>query len=198
LVVAPTATGVGTVGLDSVGRVARLRRETFGVECRAADYIGIGVFPRAFVTALPRRGCLVGDGLLPWLAQGKPVTTILHGGHWSDGGTVPQYLAQNHHWLARRDVAGCERASAGLEDAPVGALVLLDSYLGVGAHSEPGVRIVESVVGHGSQLVGRGELRRCVVWPGAVATAPLADAVVMFDGTVVHGSAVAPEVEGGK
>lgn len=171
---ADAATSRGTVGLDASGRVVRLRGQTFageqcGSEQRGADYIGIGVFPRAFIAALPRRGCLVGDGLMPWLARGKPVATIEHTGHWSDGGTLSQYLAQNRHWLARRAVAG--------ENC---------SFVGAGAWFAPSVSLEESVLGPGGRIEGSGPIRRCVVWPGARVTAPLADAVVLTDGTIVR------------
>jgi hypothetical protein len=59
------------------------------------------------------------------------------------------------------------------------------SYLGDGAVIAPGVRSVESVVGAGARVDGEGDLRRVVVWPGARARAPLADAVVTARGAVV-------------
>jgi mannose-1-phosphate guanylyltransferase len=186
LVVAPTVGHAGTVGLDGSGRVVSLRGETFGTSLCAADYIGVGVFPRAFIETLPRRGCLVGDGLVPWLAQGKPVATIMHPGHWSDGGTVEQYLAQNQHWLANHAPHdGAERAVAQLR-----------SYLGAHARCAPEVTLTDSVVGRGARIVGEGELVRCVVWPGAVASAPLAGAVVLPDGAIAVASPLPARIGG--
>lgn len=166
LLVAPPASGPGTLGLDAQGRVVRLRGYVAAGETRAADYIGIAVLPDAFVRSLPRHGCLVGDGLVPWLASGKPVTTLSHRGHWSDGGTIAQYLAQNRHWLGRRGVT---------------------NHLGQGAALAPEVALVESVVGEGARIIGSGAVERSVIWPGARAESPLSDAVVLSDGRVVHG-----------
>lgn len=182
LVVA-SAAGGGTVGLGADGRVVRLRGARFGTETTSVDYIGIAAFPRAFVTALPPRGCLVADGLLPWLAAGKPVGSVPHRGHWSDGGTLARYLEQNRDWLARYP-----------------QLARQGSYLGAGAQCAREVHLVRSVLGAGSRVVGAGEVVDSVVWPGALAAAPLRDVVVMSDGTIVaaDGTTVAPNVRGGE
>jgi len=179
LVVAPTAGHAGTLGLNRDASVARLRHYRFGHETAAADYVGIGVFPRAFIETLPRQGCLVEDGLIPWLTQGNPVSTFTHGGYWSDGGTVRQYLAQHRHWLEH----GRRERNRGEHSA--------EAHWEPGAVCEPTVRVTHSVVGGGARVLGHGELAGCVVWPGAVATAPLRDAVVLPSGIVVR-----PEGEG--
>lgn len=156
----------GTVGLDAQGRVVRLRSYASALETQSADYIGIAVLPAAFVRSLPGQGCLVGDGLLPWLASGKPVTTLNYGGHWSDGGTIAQYLTQNRHWLERQRV---------------------DNHFGRGVVLAPDVKVVGSVIGDGARVSGAGVIERSVIWPGADVRAPAADAVVLSDGRVVFG-----------
>lgn len=174
LVIAPTAGRTGTLGLDRDARVARLRGLRFGDETADADYVGIGLFPRAFIETLPRQGCLVEHGLLPWLTQGKPVATFTHHGYWSDGGTVRQYLAQHRHWLEYGSRERVVREHS------------FESHWAPGAVCEPAVRVTHSVVGRGARILGHGELARCVVWPGAVATAPLCDVVVLPSGGVVR------------
>jgi hypothetical protein len=48
------------------------------------------------------------------------------------------------------------------------------------------VRVIDSVVGAGARVDGEGLVERCVLWPGACVTAPLADAVVTTRGQVVR------------
>lgn len=160
----------GTVGLDARGRVVRLRSYVSAPETQFADYIGIAVLPAAFIRGLPAQGCLVGDGLLPWLASGKPVTTLSYAGHWSDGGTIEQYLAQNRHWLQRQGK---------------------DNHMGSGAVLAPTVTASASVIGEGARVSGSGVVERSVIWPGADVDAPLVDAVVALDGHVVFGPGAA-------
>ncbi len=45
--------------------------------------------------------------------------------------------------------------------------------------------MIDSIVGAGARVDGVGELCRVVVWPGAVAQAPLCDCIVMASGRVV-------------
>lgn len=157
LCVSPNPGGTGTVGLGASGSVVRLREAPFGREQSAADYVGIAVLPRVFLRELPKQGCLVGDGLLPWLASGKPVHSFAYRGHWSDGGTVAEYLRQNLHWL--------ENYHGGV------------SFVAAGASVSSSVTLSGCVIGAGANVVGAGVLEQCVVWPGAVASAPAARAV---------------------
>lgn len=179
LVVAPARAGRGSVGLNDAENVVRLRDETFGDEHQGTDYIGIAVLPRRFVEALPARGCLVGDGFIPWLAAGKPVFSFVYQGHWSDGGTLTQYLEQNLEWLRRQGLAG-------------------SAHLGPDVSRARGVRLEQSVVGHGARLEGEGVLRRCVVMPGARATAPLEAAIVIDDEVLQLEVTPTPEVGEGR
>lgn len=152
LCVSPNSAGTGSVGRAESGAVVRLRDVSQRPEHAAADYIGIAVLPRDFVRELPARGCLVGDGLLPWIAAGKPVRSHEYQGHWSDGGTLPQYLRQNLHWL--------DREHGGV------------SFVAPSASVDPSVRLDRCVIGQGAHVGGTGVLHECVVWPGALASAP--------------------------
>lgn len=176
LVVARARAAPGTVGLNEAEHVVRLRERSFGDERSHADYIGIAVLPRRFIETLPARGCLVADGLIPWLAAGKPVFSFVYQGHWSDGGTLDQYLEQNLEWLRRQDLP--HRA-----------------YLGPDVSRSARVEVEESVVGQGAQLGGQGVVRRCVVLPGGRAKAPLENAIVFGDDVLQLEAPSSPQLD---
>jgi len=157
LAVAPRPAGLGTVGLGEGGRVVRLRGERFGDEIAGGDFLGIYVLGEPFRARLPIPGCLVGDGALPALREGRHLATFTAPGTWDDVGSVASYLAANASWLARTGRA---------------------SYLGEGARVAEGVDPTGSVIGAGAEVRGAGALRGCVVWPGSTVEAPLANAVV--------------------
>ncbi len=159
LAVAPRAPGEGTVGLGADGRVVRLRGELFGVEESGADYVGVAALGARCLEQLPERGCLIGDLALPTLRSGGLVATRPIAGEWTDAGDPASYLAANLRWLA----AHADRGG---------------SWRGPGVRIGRGVRLSSSVVGAGAELRGEGPVSRCVVWPGAVATAPLGDTIV--------------------
>jgi NDP-sugar pyrophosphorylase family protein len=162
LVIAPRARGEGTVGIGEDGSVVRLRGERFGEEHAGGDFVGISVVGAELRGALPAPGCLVGDGLLPWLRSGGRVGSFVVELAWEDIGSIDAYLRANARWLA---------------EAGRGARTW-----GAGRGVDEGVELVGSVVGDGAVVRGQGRLERCVVWPGATATAPLADAVVTTGG----------------
>lgn len=157
LVVAEPTSGRGTVGLDERGSVARLRSYRRDEELRGVDYVGIAVLGAELRRALPERGCLVGDLLLPALERGLCVSSYALGGGFRDTGTLRSYLEANLGWLESRGLASWKHRSAVVA---------------------PGVSLEASLVGEGAVVEGSGSLERVVVWPGARAVAPLADAVV--------------------
>lgn len=166
LAVAPRPAGEGTVGVGARGEVVRLRGERFGEEAAGGDFVGVHVVGEALRRRLPPRGCMVGDAYLPWLREGRALATFAAPAVWHDIGTVAAYLAASARWLTE----------SGRE-----------SYVGPGAFVAEGVAVTGSVVGAGARVEGEGALRRCVVWPGARATAPLEDAVVTTSGVVARG-----------
>ena len=153
--VALRARGHGSIGLGEHGRVVRMRGRAFGEEVSGADYIGVAALTREALDSLPTQGCLVGDYALPALERGVSVQAVVHVGDWLDMGTPIRYLQANVSWLAGRP-------------SWTGARVALASS----------VDLVDSIVGEGASVVGKGELRRVVVWPHSQATAPLQNAVV--------------------
>jgi mannose-1-phosphate guanylyltransferase len=167
LVVQMRNAGEGTVGLDRTGRVVRLRRERFGAEADEAsggEFVGIHVIGEGLRAALPERGCLVGDVYLPAMRRGARLESFRCDAPFFDIGSLERYLEANLAWLTLRALA---------------------SWKGPGAAVAEGVTLDRSVVGEGATVAGQGSLARCVVWPGAAARAPLADAVVI-PGAVVR------------
>ena len=162
--VAPRALGEGTVGLDERGRVVRLRGERFGVEARGADFVGVSALGASVVEALPERGCLVGDVALPRLRAGGSITSVAITAPWTDAGDPSSLLAANLAWLSERG---------------------LDGFVAEGAEVQRTVQVRDSLVGANARVLGEGRLERCVVCPGATATAPLSGAIVTPSGVVI-------------
>jgi mannose-1-phosphate guanylyltransferase len=164
LLAAPAPAGSpGTLGLDALGHVARLRGERFGDELRGANYLGILALGSEALSRLPERGCLIGDVCLPWLRQGRPIPTLSYHGPWTDIGTLAEFQRANLAWLAEHE---------------------LRAYVAKGARVAAGVDLERSIVHTGAEVRGVGALSRCIVFPGAVVVAPAADAIV-FDGRVL-------------
>lgn len=154
--------GQGSVGVDAQGRVVRLRGRCFGPETMGADYRGVAAVGPRCVAALPTQGCLIQDFAIPELSRGRLIEGVVTEGEWSDVGTLQAYLRANLEWLGGRP-----------------------SSLGSKAHVAPGVELDQCVVGAGAEVLGRGRLERCVIWPGARVSAPLNDSIVTRTGQVV-------------
>jgi mannose-1-phosphate guanylyltransferase len=166
LAIATRGVGQGTVGIGASGQVVRLRGERFGEEVGGGDYVCVAGIGKARLAELPERGCLIGDVALPLLRSGLRVATFSIEGEWdAPGDSVADYLDSNGRWLRENGDAGGNFRHADAEVAP-------------------GVELVASVVGAGAKVEGEGRVERCVVWPGARARAPLADAVVTTGGRV--------------
>jgi ADP-glucose pyrophosphorylase len=65
----------------------------------------------------------------------------------------------------------------------------LGSFVAAGAEIAAGVQARNSVVAAGARVLGQGLLERCVVCPGAIASAPLSDCIVAPSGRVVSARA---------
>jgi mannose-1-phosphate guanylyltransferase len=163
LLVARRPLGEGVVGLGDDGRVVRLRGERFGDELSGADYVGVAALGDRCLAELPAQGCLIGDWALPELRAGGRIETLTHAGPWTDAGDLAAYLDANQRWLGSRD-----------------------AWVGDEVRVAAGIEFSKSVIGRGARVTGEGRLERVVVWPGAEARAPLADAVVTRSGRVVR------------
>jgi mannose-1-phosphate guanylyltransferase len=162
--VAPRGLGEGTVGLDQAGNVVRLRGERFGDEARGADYIGVLALGAAVRDSLPEHGCLFGDAALPSLRKGGVIRSAVVTQPWTDAGDLGSLLRANLAWLAARG---------------------LRAFVADSAQVAAAATVRDSVVGAGARVLGQGLLERCVVCPGATATAPLYDVIVAPSGRVI-------------
>ncbi|HSO34574.1 MAG TPA: NDP-sugar synthase, partial [Labilithrix sp.] len=153
LAVLPRPPGTGTVGLVADGRIVRLRQESFGVETKGGDFLGIHVVGERLRAALPAKGCLVGDVYLPSLRRGETLRAYETSAGFVDIGSVAQYLAANLAWLAARGLSSWAHPSARVRAAIDG-----------------------SVVGEGA--VVDAPALRSVVWPRAHVQNACTDAVV--------------------
>jgi NDP-sugar pyrophosphorylase family protein len=165
LVVRLVAAGEGNVGLDAEGRIVRLRKEGVAREASGAEFTGIHVLGERLRAGLPERGCLVEDVYLPTLRRGGLLRAFAFDAPFVDIGSLRGYVDANLAWLA----------SSGAQ-----------SWVGHDARVDSRVGLAETVVGPGASVEGEGALVRCVVWPGAVAYAPLSDVVVLDDGAVIR------------
>jgi mannose-1-phosphate guanylyltransferase len=178
LVVQRRADDRGNTGLDRHGHVVRLRRETCAAgEVATADFLGVYVVGEVLRRGLPARGDVIAEALLPAMKRGLTVEAYATDAALVDVGTPRAYLEANMAWLAR--TARPERSS-GVVYTRNGAR----SWAGEGVVVGAGVTVEGVVLGAGARVEGEGRVERCVVWPGAVARAPLADAVVAREGTV--------------
>jgi mannose-1-phosphate guanylyltransferase len=159
LAVAPSV-GPGTVGLDSSGRLVRVRGQSFGQETRQADYVGLFALGARALAELPVQGDLFADYCLPLLRRGGAVDTIAITCDWREVGSIGGYLLANEHWLSHH---------ANHDER---------SFVHPSASLAPGVRLSGSVVGANARVEGSGALERSVIWPGAQVSVPLQDAVV--------------------
>jgi mannose-1-phosphate guanylyltransferase len=156
LLVVPRAAGEGNVGFDERGHVVRLRKETFAPgESSGGEFTGIHVVSER--VALPERGCMVGDVYMPRLRGKISDLCVYSASEFVDVGSPAGYLAANLAWLASQNI---------------------ESFIGDDVLIDPRVTVDHCVIGSGARIEGEGVVARCVVWPGAKAVAPIADAVV--------------------
>jgi len=123
LAVRPLPAGAGNVGLAADGTVVRLRKESFGVEARGGEFLGIHVLGERLRARLPSRGCLVGDVYLPSLRRGEALCAYETAASFVDVGTVAQYLAANAAWLATRGLRSWAHPTAAIHAPIEGSVV---------------------------------------------------------------------------
>lgn len=175
LAVVPRPAGEGNIGADENGRIVRIRTISFAEgEIQGGEFTGVHLLAPRMRAELPAKGCVVGDGYMPHLAA-KHADLYLHvARNFVDVGSLAGYLRANLEWLAAGAAGSAEGGTAQERTRR--------SFVGDGARVEAAVRLDASVVGARAIVSGQGALTRCVVWPGATATAPLEDAVVTTAG----------------
>ena len=165
LAIVPKAVGCGTVGIDSFGRIVRLRAEKFGSEFAGGEYLGVAAIGSERLAQLPARGCLVEDYLLPLLRSGVAIDTYVEQTEWLDIGTVSNYAAANFAWLRQ---------------------LSLPAWSSPAANVSSQIELRDAIVGSGAQVAGKGLLDRVIIWPSAHLDAPLSNAVVTSTGVIVR------------
>lgn len=162
----PEATRLGAIDVDDRGRVRRLLgRPQHGATLHPASlhetqealhermFTGVHVLsPRAFAD-FPAEGCVIRSAYRKWVDEGARVAGITDLAPWKDLGTLAAYLDAN----------------VGL--AGDGALVHASARVATEA------RLTRVVIGEGA-TVGPVSLDRVVVWPGAMVSTDLRDAIV--------------------
>jgi NDP-sugar pyrophosphorylase family protein len=132
---------------------------------------------------------VVRDAYVPALLAGETIAAVTHTGYFAEHSTPERYLAGN---LALLRAPSLLRAPPGpLVGVDPGAAVdrqarvIAPCRVEAGAVVEAGATIgPDVVVGAGARVAEGARLERTVVWPGAVATGAVTDAVVTPSGTV--------------
>ena len=164
LVVRARAPGQGSVGMDENLRLVRLRNERIRSEAYGGDFLGVQVIGASLLRLLPTRGCLVGDTYVPCPASRVRSARLF----------ACRALFRHRH-AAR--LPRCEPGLAGrARHRPLGGRRREDRSARRHRRDDRGC-------GRGGEWPGRDSRR--VVWPGATARAPMADAVVTIDDVVL-------------
>jgi NDP-sugar pyrophosphorylase family protein len=191
----PDARRWGAIGVDSSGRVVSIldARSPLPPEGAVTErmFTGVHVLTPALLDRLqPVVSDVIRDAYMPALRAGETITAVTHAGYFAEHSTPERYLAGNLALL--RD--------PGLLRDPPGPLIGVDPAAAIdgrarvlercrieaGAVVEAGASIGPDVVlGAGSRVAAGVRVERAVIWPGAVVTGDVADAVVTPSGTVV-------------
>jgi NDP-sugar pyrophosphorylase family protein len=191
----PDARRWGAIGVDSSGRVVSIldARSPLPPEGAVTErmFTGVHVLTPALLDRLqPVVSDVIRDAYMPALRAGETITAVTHAGYFAEHSTPERYLAGNLALLRDpgllRDPPG---PLVGVDPAAVidgRARVLERCRIEAGAVVEAGAAIGPDVVLAGGARVAAGvRVERTVVWPGAVVTGDVADAVVTPSGTVV-------------
>jgi NDP-sugar pyrophosphorylase family protein len=180
----PDAARWGAIEVDDAGRVTRIIGQgTPGA--RVCMFTGVHVLAPPLVERLPPDGesDSIRQAYLPALADGEHIEGFLLDGYFHEHSTPARYLEGNWNALAGRarlrhppgPLTGID-PTARLADP----LKLSEPYrIGAGAVVGPHVILgPDVVIGAGARVEAGVRLERVVVWPGAVVTQSLNDAIV--------------------
>jgi len=184
----------GAIGVDATGRVVSILDERSPRPPEGAVtermFTGIHVVAPALLDRLQPVVCdVIRDAYIPALRAGETIVAVTHAAYFAEHSTPERYLAGNLALLRDPSV---------LRDPP-GPLVGIDPAASIdprarvvgpcrveaGAIIEAGATVgPEAVIGTGARVAPNVRVERAVVWPGAVVTTDVADAVVTPSGTV--------------
>ena len=153
--------GQGTIGVDTTGRLVRIRGEHFGDELHGGDFIGIQWITNSLRSRLPSEGCLVGDTYLPALRNGDWIGVCWHGGQWDDIGSPSGLLQANLRWLDRQR---------------------MEQWVHPTAQVAPRVQLQRCIISEHAHVQGEGVIESCVVLACAWMRAPERGAIIYGNG----------------
>jgi NDP-sugar pyrophosphorylase family protein len=185
----------GAIGVDATGRVVSILdvRSPRPPEGPVTErmFTGVHVVMPALLDRLqPVVSDVIRDAYMPALLAGETITAVTHGGYFAEHSTPERYLAGNLALLRQPELlrdppgplVGVDPAAA----VDARARVLDPCRVEAGAVVEAGATIgPDAVIGAGARVAAGVRVERAVVWPGAVVTADVVDAVVTPNETVV-------------
>jgi mannose-1-phosphate guanylyltransferase len=184
----------GAIGVDAEGRVvsildARSPRPPRGTVTERM-FTGVHVLEPALLDRLqPVVSDVIRDAYIPALLAGEAIAATTQAGYFAEHSTPERYLAGNLALLRDpsllRDPPGPLVGVDPAASVDAGARVLAPFRIDAGAVIEAGAVVgSDAVVGAGARVAPGARVERAVIWPGALATGIVADAVVTPTGTV--------------
>ncbi len=153
-------------------------------------FCGVHVTRPSVVARLPPgEACMVRQGYLPWLTAGEPVAAFEHtGGYFAEHSTPARYLASNWALLDGTPLRHPPGPLHGVDpDATVAAGATIRPPVRIGPGAQIGAGAVVgpyAVIGRGAVVAAGARVARSVIWPGAVVTGAIDDAIVTPTGVV--------------
>jgi NDP-sugar pyrophosphorylase family protein len=181
----------GAIASDETGRVvgildARSPRPPHGAVTERM-FTGIHVVSPALLDRLQPVVCdVIRDAYIPALLAGETIRAVTHSAYFAEHSTPERYLEGNlallrEPWLLKDPPGPLIGVDAGTNGAQVTGACRIQP----GADIEPGAQIGPLVVvSAGARVTAGARLRRCVVWPGAIASGEIENAVVTPTGVV--------------
>lgn len=182
------------ISMDEVGRVVGLRGKRSDVTAfgTVTDYMfaGVHILEPPLLDRLPKgESDVVAAAYQPALDDGQRVQGYVFGGYFEEHSTPERYLAGNLALLRKpalvRTPPGPLTGVDPTAKVHASAVLRTPLRIGAGAVVEAGAVVGPDVVVCGDATVAAGaRVARAVVWPGAIATGEVDNAVVTAEGVV--------------
>lgn len=155
----------GMVEIDPQSRVRRILGDPhFPLpDTTATMFTGVHLLSPEALKQLPEQGCIIRDGYLRWLEEGRLIHGQISHASWYEVSTVSDYFAANMALLG-----GQIRWPGLINTATV------DAQAKIG----PGAAITHSFVGARTVVDADIAIDRCVVWPDSHVTASATQAII--------------------
>lgn len=161
----PPASAYGLVEIDAQSRVRRILGDPqFPLaDARATMFTGVHLLSADALKQLPAQGCIIRDGYLRWLEEGRVIHGHVSHAPWNEVSTVADYHAAN---MALID--GHIQWPGLASPRPIHA----------SAEISAGAKITHSFVGAHSVVADGVVVDRCVVWPNSHVRASAIQAII--------------------